>query len=162
MTNLHRMGKRREETGSILEIGRAPTEGERAAHLRLFTVAITLVAARRGDAFPVEGAAWDEFIAAAKKACPDLSVVRPGGEWPADLVDRVAVLVAEDGSAMVLMTEMLTPGAFPECDDMAAEESDAAPELECLTVHKDGSSCLGIGDTTTKLLALVPKRQMTD
>ncbi|HEX5988593.1 MAG TPA: hypothetical protein VFY75_00075 [Solirubrobacterales bacterium] len=151
-------GGRDDLGGSLQQVGPLPTAGERAAHLLLFQAAVALVAAKRGDRFPAAGSDWEETIAAAAKVCPDLTGVTPGGLWPADLVGRVAVLVAEDGAAMLLATEMLRAGAFPEGGGDGGEKDDPVPELEVLTVHCDGRSYLGVGDATAGLLAQAPKR----
>lgn len=163
MTASHSSGEGSELTGSIRQVDPVPTAGERAAHRRLHAAAIALVAAKRGSVFPTKGQDREEFIAAAGKIFPELVVVKPGGAWPADLLQRVAVLVADDGSVMLLMTQMLRRGAFPgSSSDDSADLNEVLPETELLTVHQDGESYLGAGEATSQLLALVPTRKTRD
>jgi hypothetical protein len=129
------------------------------ARERLFAVAVALAAAKHGEVFPTEGEAWEAFFAAGRCVCPGLVVVRPGGEWPADLLGRAAVLVAADGSAMLLMTEMLRPGAFGESPEDQVARGEVLPEIEVLAIGRDGSSQLGASEAAASLLALAPRRE---
>lgn len=165
MSNRRRTADDAEVTGSWKEIdplcliGPVPAPQEQAAIQLLFRVAIALTSARKADSFPTGGSDWEEFIVAGRAACPDLSVIRPGEEWPVDLLGRVAVLVTEDGSAMLLITDTLRPDTLPETDNEAAYENDTVPVTKYLSVHQDGRSHLGSGGMTEALLALAPKRR---
>lgn len=139
-------------------VGRPATAGERNAERLLFSTALLLIGELGNGAFPVHDDAIEELIARIRNRERPLFVVRPGGLWPARLVDEVAVLFPHESSCVLLLTEMLRVGAFEDLETSFPNDDPAMPEILQLVVWPNGKAILGPSLVSNRLFALAPQR----